>query len=378
MTDNNTGLMWQKCSAGQNNDSSCSGSAATYNWWKATGTPDANFNPSGGTNICGALNTSNFGGHNDWRLPTEQELQTIVDYSIPYPGPTIKAAYFPNTIAGPLDAYWSYNTYTHAGNYAWRVFFNDSHVGYNYKTALHNVRCVRGEATAQSFTPNGNTVTDNRTGLVWQKCSAGQNDTTCLGSTLNYTLPDALTYCNNLELPSPGGYTDWRLPNVKELNSLTDTSRYGPAIDPGFPSTIGSAYWSSTTFAYDSYSTFYVGFADGLVSFYHKTDSYNYNVRCVRGGQNGPPNYLVRLMDPGNPVNTYSTLHDAYAAAYEGYMIQAEATDLTETLTLADNKAVTLRGGYDSDFLLDLSMTTLNGSLTITGGTLTVENLIIE
>ena len=83
-------------------------------------------------------------------------------------------------------------------------------------------------------------------------------------------------------------------------------------------------------------------------------------------------------MDPGNPVNTYSTLHDAYAAAYEGYMIQAQATDLTEALTLADNKAVTLRGGYDSDFLLDLSMTTLNGSLTITGGTLTVENLMIE
>ncbi len=59
-------------------------------------------------------------------------------------------------------------------------------------------------------------------------------------------------------------------------------------------------------------------------------------------------------------------------------MIQAQATDLTETLTLADNKAVTLRGGYDSDFSLDLGMTALNGSLTITGGTLTVENLVID
>jgi hypothetical protein len=83
-------------------------------------------------------------------------------------------------------------------------------------------------------------------------------------------------------------------------------------------------------------------------------------------------------MNPVNPVNIYSTLQAAYAAADNGYLIQAQATDLTETLTLADNKAVTLRGGYDSDFSLHLSMTTLNGSLTITGGTLTVENLIIE
>ncbi len=192
VTDNNTGLIWQKCSAGQNNDSSCSGSAATYNWYLATGTTDSNFNPSG-TNICGALNTSTFGGHNDWRLPTEQELQTIVDYSIPSPGPTIKAAYFPNTIASPSSAYWSSNTYTHSGSYAWRVFFNDSHVGYNYKTALHDVRCVSGGQTTQSLSDNHNgTVTDSRTGLVWQKCSAGQDPSTCDGSALTYTWPDAL------------------------------------------------------------------------------------------------------------------------------------------------------------------------------------------
>jgi hypothetical protein len=45
---------------------------------------------------------------------------------------------------------------------------------------------------------------------------------------------------------------------------------------------------------------------------------------------------------------------------------------------LADTKAVTLRGGYDSDFLLNLSMTTLNGSLTIKGGKVTIEKIIIK
>jgi hypothetical protein len=38
VTDNNTGLMWQKCSVGQNNDASCSGNALTYNWYQASGT----------------------------------------------------------------------------------------------------------------------------------------------------------------------------------------------------------------------------------------------------------------------------------------------------------------------------------------------------
>jgi len=65
VTDNNTGLVWQKCSVGQNNDLSCSGTAAIYNWYQATGTADSTYNPSGGTNVCGALNTSIFGGHSD-------------------------------------------------------------------------------------------------------------------------------------------------------------------------------------------------------------------------------------------------------------------------------------------------------------------------
>ncbi|NWF76199.1 MAG: DUF1566 domain-containing protein [Nitrospirae bacterium] len=93
VTDNNTGLIWQKCSVGQNNDSTCSGSALTYNWYQASGTYHETYNPFS-QDVCGSLN---LGGHSDWRLPTKKELVTIVDYSIPYPGPTINTTYFPNT-----------------------------------------------------------------------------------------------------------------------------------------------------------------------------------------------------------------------------------------------------------------------------------------
>ena len=138
VTDNNTGLMWQKCSVGQNNDASCSGSAATYNWYQASGTYDATYNSSS-QNVCGSLN---LGGHSDWRLPSKKELITIVDYSVPYPGPTIKAAFFPMTIA---SVYWSSTTYAGYPDGAWGVYFYGGAVYYYYKDVYYDyVRCVRG------------------------------------------------------------------------------------------------------------------------------------------------------------------------------------------------------------------------------------------
>jgi hypothetical protein len=67
VTDNNTGLMWQKEDDNQ-----------IYNWYQASGTYDATYNPSS-QSVCGSLN---LGDHTDWRLPTNRELMSIVDYSI--------------------------------------------------------------------------------------------------------------------------------------------------------------------------------------------------------------------------------------------------------------------------------------------------------
>ncbi len=136
VTDNNTGLMWQKCSVGQNNDASCSGTATAYNWYRASGTYDADYNPSS-ESVCGALTRA---GHTDWRLPSKKELRSIVEYGIPYPGPTIKTAYFPNTVA---SYYWSSTTLTGCPDIAWNVSFNVGYVGYYYNSSDRHVRCVR-------------------------------------------------------------------------------------------------------------------------------------------------------------------------------------------------------------------------------------------
>ena len=84
-----------------------------------------------------------------------------------------------------------------------------------------------------------------------------------------------------------GGYSDWRLPTIKELAYLADTSSTNPSINTDFfPNTVSSWYWSSSTSVNYPYQAWGVGFRYGY-------DSYNYKyfygyVRAVRGGQRGP------------------------------------------------------------------------------------------
>lgn len=119
VSDNNTGLTWQKCSMGQTDDELCSGTASAYNWYQASGTYDATYNPSS-ENVCGALER---GGYSDWRLPSKKELKSIVDYSIPYPDPTLDTAFFPNTIT---SFYWSSTTVANGPGFAWGFYFDGS------------------------------------------------------------------------------------------------------------------------------------------------------------------------------------------------------------------------------------------------------------
>jgi hypothetical protein len=132
------------------------------------------------------------------------------------------------------------------------------------------------------FTDNGNgTVTDNLTGLIWLKYA------NCFGTrTWRQALSDAngLTsgHCGLMDGSTAG---DWRLPNVRELSSLTDFSRDFPALPRGHPFTgvRSNRYWSSTRRTDTTSYAWYVGMFDGRV---HRADkTYAYFVWPVRGGQ---------------------------------------------------------------------------------------------
>jgi hypothetical protein len=378
VTDNNTGLMWQKCGDGQDY-LTCDGSITSYNWYRATGTYDKDDNPKT-INACGDLS---LGSHTDWRLPTIRELRSLVNFDTDL-YERIDAV-FPNTGSN----YWS-STWSAAypdNTYIWTMASlsgSPSVTGILYYS--NYVRCVRGEQQeTKSFTNNGNgTVTDNVTGLMWQRCNAGQNNnSTCSGTSSELYSEEALAYCNNLDL---GNYSDWRLPNVNELASLVDYARYNPAIDATyFPpdKDYSSAtykyghYWSSTIREFSSgvgdYA-WYQGFVSGIHDYQFKRSN-NY-VRCVRGGEQYCANKKVKI---GSATAAYNTIQSAYNAAASPATIRSREVTIAENLAFKSNKVITLIGGYDCDFSEPPGFTTISGSLTIGGtDTLTISGMIIN
>ena len=140
---------------------------------------------------------------------------------------------------------------------------------------------------ALRYTDNGDgTITDDNTKLMWKKCSEGLSGDMCdTGSATSMVWdstggsPDALSTCYNLDY---AGYTDWRLPNLKELVSIVNYGNVGPAIDiTAFPNTVSDSYWSSTTYADFTDSAWIVYFYGGNPTYDFKT--FAYYVRCVRG-----------------------------------------------------------------------------------------------
>lgn len=132
------------------------------------------------------------------------------------------------------------------------------------------------------FTDNGNgTVTDNLTGLIWCK---NANIWGWVGWTT------ALSNCNSLA-SGTGGLTDgsqagdWRLPNVRELQSLVDYGRSNPALPSGHPFTglQSNYYWSSSTYAASTVEEWILNLSDGYVR--NGNRALSFYVWPVRGGQ---------------------------------------------------------------------------------------------
>ena len=252
VTDLNTGLMWQK----------------TPDFVKRT--------------LVGAeayAESLGLAGYGDWRLPTIKELFSIVDFrgNIRTRTPYINSYYFdfeyPNTAEGwrIIDA-----QYRSGNRYVGTTMLGDrSAFGFNFadgriksypvagrRAGRQYVRCVRGPAYGKNdFVDNGDgTITDRATSLMWMKADSGR--------TMNWR--EALKYAENLEYAD---YDDWRLPNIKELQSIVDYSRAPDALDPAYRSAAidpvfgltaeESWFWTSTTHI-ENYFGYYVCFGQGF------------------------------------------------------------------------------------------------------------------
>jgi len=119
-----TGLVWEV--KGEAGSDSLHDAEHTYTWHNASEL-EAKVNEEG---LCGYIN---------WRLPTLEELRSIVDYSIELPGPTIDTTYFPNTRS---DLYWSDDTYVGAPYTAWLMSFRGAYDIANFQSLGYHVRLV--------------------------------------------------------------------------------------------------------------------------------------------------------------------------------------------------------------------------------------------
>jgi len=266
VTDYVTGLQWQDDAA----------AASIQKPWVTQANYDAgNYYDTSGDTASGYCESLTLGSYTDWRLPSVKELQSITMQSKFSP---VSDSVFQN-IGYFIDsylAYWSSTTFTSDPAYAWVVDFESGGTGYyTYKgksNPYYAVRCVRGEQLLDNshFTRANNIVTDNISGLKWQ-------DSTTSGST---TWQSAITVCEGLVLD---GYSDWRLPNVKELEMILNQSHAFPAIDSIFQNTVALKYWTSTTKVNVTNNAWYIDFGTAESASDHKND-YGY-VRCVRGGQ---------------------------------------------------------------------------------------------
>ena len=245
VTDNRTGLMWQK-----------DDDEGRREW-------------ADSASYCECLA---LGGHDDWRQPRIDELQTIIEYS------RINPAIDPAFLASSDNCYWSSSTSVTNPDRAWGVYFYNGEVSHYPKTGYTgNVRCVRNgpfwpfDPSTHLQTPNGKpgTVLDTFWGYMWQKADSETTKTWTEGN----------AYCDGLDLD---GYSDWRLPEIDALQTLINYTTYDPVLSAVFEPSRSSFYWSSSTHSYELGGAWGVHFSAGVTI--HNAKASSYYIRCVRGG----------------------------------------------------------------------------------------------
>ncbi len=264
--DNVTGLVWEvKTDSKDANDS-----GMNLDWC------DQNPSTNGGNSgLCGGgdteawidyLNDNDFGGFNDWRIPTVKELSTLVDYSRSAP-PFINTDYFPNQ---PTDDTLPPNLTATSEFADWYLNVDVSFgTGVNMSdksTSVGLARAVRAGSLTNNYngtvsdndgivwqqansttvafdmprlTDNGNgTVTDQLAGLVWQQAAA---------TTTGITYQQAEDHCQSLTVDN----LTWRLPTMNELQGLADYSKPadGAFLPPlAYNGDTFDAFYTTTTF----------------------------------------------------------------------------------------------------------------------------------
>jgi len=179
----------------------------------------------------GMLPMVNCGERERMRVPTLVELQSLVDFAAEG-FVRIDLEVFPDAEAG---AYWTSTPLGEEERHVVDFATGEARVVSTERFAAAFVRCVGGGGVREQGYDRSaaEVVRDLATGLVWER-------------TFSEPIPasEAEAYC---AARTTGGFTDWRLPTVRELHSLFVRAGDGPQIDAeAFPGTPAELFWTAT------------------------------------------------------------------------------------------------------------------------------------
>jgi len=197
---------------------------------------------------------------NGWRLPTRRELFSLVSHqhtnpSLPHGHP------FTGVFSG---YYWTSTTCSRLPDQAWYVHLGGGRVYRGMKHGSYMVWPVRSKvqnrpSSQERLTCNGSIYFDSRTDRWWY---AGRDllREPCSWEAALGTIAEL----NDRELD---GHSSWRLPTIRELESLVDDSRHSPAlvIDISLGAVPITGWWSSTTSTYEPRYAWVLYITDGAL-----------------------------------------------------------------------------------------------------------------
>lgn len=204
------------------------------------------------------MNRGSAHGRNDWRLPSRKEMFSIVSHqqinpALPTPHP------FHDVFPG---YYWTASSCARLPDQAWYVHLGGARVYRGMQKGPYLVWPVAGPKMERApqkdrFRSEGRVVEDCWTGLFWTPATSTAAPLTWQG---------ALEASTALNQSAFGGRSDWRLPNIRELESLVDLTRHSPALPPAHPiEAVPVGCWSSTTSVYEPRYAWVLYARDGAV-----------------------------------------------------------------------------------------------------------------